>query len=107
MGKDNVNGVAKSSQKKATKASGDRELKRHANPPLTRGRVQVLEMERLGFWLAHEEYHLGIGVARPGPLLGSPTFVGWSEMEEEEDVAGGAIVSAKKRGRRRRSNGMI
>ena len=89
VGKDRVNGVP-NAQKYPTEVSGDRELRRHANPPLTRGRAQVLEMERLGFWLAHEEYHLAIGVPRPGPLLGSRGFVCWSEMEE--DVADAIAV---------------
>ena len=89
VGKDHVNGVPKA-QKYPTEVSGDRELRRHANPPLTRGRAQVLEMERLGFWLAHEEYHLAMGVPRPGPLLGSRGFVCWSEMEE--DVADAIAV---------------
>jgi len=82
VGKDLVNGVPMA-RKDPTEVAGDRELRRHANPPLTRGRAQVLEMERLGFWLAHEAYHKKEEVPRPGPYLGSRGFVCWSEMEED------------------------
>ena len=37
-------------------------------------------MEQLGFWLAHEAYHIEMNVPRPGPLLDSRGFVCWSEM---------------------------
>ena len=71
-----------------SKSSGDRELRRHANPPLratvgTGGitKARVLDVERLGYWLIQDEFSPG-EKKRPDPLVGSKRLVEWSELDE-------------------------
>mmetsp|Transcript_31826 Transcript_31826/g.93480 ORF Transcript_31826/g.93480 Transcript_31826/m.93480 type:complete len:1091 (+) Transcript_31826:287-3559(+) len=99
-----VDGIPKS-RAAQSKRSGERELRRHANPPLraTVGRgsgalakAQVLDIERMAYWMAYEEYFPG--QARWTPLVGSLDLMEWSELgdsgKESSTTAVGRSASA-------------
>lgn len=75
-------------------------MRRHANPPLrvTVGRgssalakAQVLDVERMGYWMAFEEYVPG--QARWAQLVGSPGFEEWSEVDDSaKEISATAVA---------------
>ena len=75
-------------------------MRRHANPPLraTVGRgssalakAQVLDVERMGYWIAFEEFVPG--QARWTQLVGSQGFEEWSEVDDSAKETSATVVA--------------
>ena len=98
-GKAHVGGIPKA-RAALSKKHGDQELRRHANPPLratvgTDGlaKARVLDVERLGYWLVHDEFYPG-EKRRPAPLVGSGKLVEWSELDESGQASSSSSSSS-------------
>ena len=97
-GKAHVGGIPKP-RAALSKKHGDQELRRHANPPLRAtvgidglSKARVLDVERLGYWLVHEEFYPG-EKRRSAPLVGSGKLVEWSELDESGQASSSSTTN--------------